>query len=139
MGSFKINGDVFSLADYSKMDEFFNQKPRAIGMELIGNTDHPFDSDLVEIDDELRFLKIYPKSHKTLPKKYKSMHGVFILNEKILRYIPPQTYYEIDHNLLPDILAKGEKFYGYESNDYLKDIGTMERYEKVREYYKSIC
>lgn len=134
---FVIYGDIFSLVDYSKMNEFFNQKTEAIGMELIGDTDHPFDSDLVEVDDKLRFLKIYPKPHKVLPKKYKSMRGIYIFNEKILKYIPSSAYYEIDHNLLPDILSKGEKFYGYESDDYLKDIGTLERYQKVQEYLEN--
>jgi len=35
-------------------------------------------------------------------------------------------------------LAKGEKFYGYETNDYLKDIGTLERYRRVQEDYISL-
>ena len=135
---FVIYGDVFSLVNYSKMNEAFNKKPNIIGMELIGDTDHPFDSDLVEVDDELRFLKIYPKPHKELPKRYKSMRGVFVLNEKILKYIPPKMYYEMDHNLLPDILSKDEKFYGYETADYLQDIGTPERYQKAREYLQTI-
>lgn len=135
---FVIYGDIFSLVDYSKMNEFFNQKPGAIGMELIGDTDHPLDSDLVEINDGLRFLKIYPKPHKELPKKYKSMRGIYIFNEKILKYIPIQKYYEIDHNLLPEVLERGENIYGYETTDYLKDIGTLERYQKVQKYLQII-
>ncbi len=135
---FVIYGDIFSLVDYSKMNEFFNQKPGAIGMELVGDTDHPLDSDLVGVNDELRFLKIYPKPHKELPKKYKSMRGVYIFNEKILKYIPKNRYYEIDHNLLPNILEKNEKFYGYETKDFLKDIGIMERYREVENYLSKL-
>ncbi len=135
---FVIYGDVFSLVDYSKMASAFYKKENPIGMELVGDTDHPHDSDLVEVDDGLRFLKIYPKPHKEIPAKYKSMRGVYILNEKILKYIPKNRYYEIDHNLLPDILEKGEKFYGYECADYLKDIGTPERYKMIEEYLNTV-
>ncbi len=131
---FVIYGDVFSLVDYSKMTDAFYEKENPIGMELVGDTDHPHDSDLAEVDSNLRFLKIYPKPHKELPPKYKSMRGVYIFNERILKYIPENKYYEIDHNLLPDVLEKGEKFYGYESGDYLKDIGTIERYNAVQKY-----
>jgi len=148
---FLIYGDIFSLVDYSKMAEAFYRKEVAIGMELVGNTNHPRDSDLAEVDDNLRFLKIHPKPHKELPAcfalrsmaggppKYKSMRGVYIFNERILEYIPENRYYEIDHNLLPNILEKNEKFYGYETKDYLKDIGTIDRYEEVQKYYKSLC
>lgn len=62
------------------------------------------------------------------------MRTTFIFNERILKYIPENKYYEIDHNLLPDILEKGEKFYGYETDDFLKDIGTPERYAAVQKY-----
>jgi len=131
---FVIYGDIFSLVNYSKMKDFINKKGGIIGMELIGNSDHPFDSDLVEVDENLKFLRIYPKPHRELPKIYKAMKGVYIFNRKILDYIPAQTYYEIDHQLLPKILEKEESFYGYECDDYLKDVGTPERYKEVVDY-----
>ncbi len=133
---FAIYGDIYSEVDYGKMADAFAGHAGAIGMELVGNTDHPEDSDLVEVDNDLRFLKIHPKPHEALPKNYKSMRGIFILNEKILKYIPEKTYYEIDHDLLPDALAKEEKFYGYECGDYLKDVGTPERYVEVENISK---
>lgn len=135
---FVIYGDIFSLVDYTKMAEAFTKNGDAIGMELVGDSDHPKDSDLAEVDDNLKFLKIYPKPHKELPKIYKAMRGVYIFNGRILQNIPAKRYYEIDHNLLPDVLAKGEKFYGYECADYLKDIGTPERYSAVNEYLKNL-
>lgn len=131
---FVIYGDVFSLMDYATMAERFSEKEDAIGMELVGATDHPYDSDLVQLDDELRFLKIHPKPHKTLPPNYKSMRGVFIFTNRILQYIPPMQYYEIDHQLLPDVLRRGETFYGYECNDFVKDIGTPDRYKAVNRW-----
>jgi mannose-1-phosphate guanylyltransferase len=132
---FLIYGDVFSQVDYQAMaDAYYKTPANRIGMELIGQTDHPYDSDLAEVDTNLKFLKVHRKPHKELPPSYVSMRGVYIFNEKVLAYIPAKTYYEIDHNLLPDAISKGEVFYGYQCSDFLKDVGTMERYKFVEDY-----
>ncbi len=132
---FVVYGDVFSLLDYTKMAEsFLNNKDNPIGMTIVGFNDHPHDSDLVQVDKNLKFIKVYPKPNKELPENWRAMRTTFVFNERILKYIPENKYYEIDHQLLPDILSKGEKFYGYETTDYLKDIGTPERYADVQKY-----
>ncbi len=132
---FVIYGDVFSLLDYSKMAEaFYAKKDNPIGMTIVGFNDHPHDSDLAQVDENLKFIKVYPKPNKELPPNWRAMRTTFIFNERILKYIPANKYYEIDHQLLPDILPKGEIFYGYETDDFLKDIGTPERYAEVQKY-----
>lgn len=133
---FVIYGDVFSLVDYKKMEEAYYERPGIIGMEIVGETDHPHDSDLVELDDSLKFLKIYTKPHKELPKKFKSMRTTFIFNERILKYIPKNTHNSIDHELLPEVMGKGEEVYGYECREYMKDIGTPNRYKQVEDYLR---
>ena len=133
-----IYGDVLSFVDYGKFKHFFDSKIGAIGAEIVGDTDHPFDSDLAEVDDDLRFKKVHTKPHQKIPEKYKSMKAIFILKRKILDFIPQGKYYEIDHQLLPDVLSRGFGFYGYETKDYLKDIGTMERYKMAQEDYVRI-
>jgi NDP-sugar pyrophosphorylase family protein len=135
---FVVYGDVLNFIDYGKFREYFDKKLDAIGVEIIGGTNHPHDSDLVEVDKNLLFCRIYRKPNKELPKSYKAMKAVFLFKKEILDYIPRNSYYEIDHQLLPDILSRGLNFYGYESEDYLKDIGTIERYQEAREDYLKI-
>ncbi|HEV8376937.1 MAG TPA: nucleotidyltransferase family protein, partial [Candidatus Polarisedimenticolia bacterium] len=43
---FVIYGDVFSLLDYSRMARSFFEKEGSAGVELVGPTSHPEDSDL---------------------------------------------------------------------------------------------
>lgn len=136
---FVIYGDVYNEIDYAKMEAAFAAHKGIIAMTTVGENDHPWDSDLVEVADDGRFLKIHPKPHKELPEKYKAMRAaVFIFNEKIFPYIPEKTYYEIDRELLPAVMAKGEVVYGYEPSkeEFIKDIGTPERYRAVEEYLK---
>ena len=137
---FVVYGDMFSLVDYSKMRAAFQEKPAdALGMMIVGENDHPQDSDLAEVDTDLRLLKIHSKPHTELPKKWRSLDAVYVFNRKVLQYVPAGMYYEIDHQLLPDIVHRGEKFYGYETGDYLLDIGTMERYKQVEEYVRRLA
>jgi len=135
---FLIYGDVFSLLDYDKFGKGFLEKKDTIAMVVIGDTDHPWDSDLVEVDNNLRFLKIYKKPHDTIPKKYKAMRAVYCFDKKIADYIPGGEHYKIDHQLLPDIVGRGLAVYGYETTDYLKDIGTPERYQKCNEDFEKL-
>ena len=135
---FVIYGDVFSRLDYQGMAESFRRHPGAAGMGLIGTTDHPHDSDLAEVDEDLRFLKIHPKPHDSLPPRYHSMKGIFIFRREILADIPAGGYYDIDHQLLPRLLEKGREVYGHVSGDYTRDIGTLERRLEVEAYCRTL-
>ncbi len=135
---FVIYGDIFSLMDYARYYEYWKTKPDAIGMQRIGETANPRDKDLVEVDSELRFVKIYAKPHKELPLNYKGMRGIFILKKRILQYVPENIYYEIGSQLLPDVIVRGEKFYGYECDDYSKGIDTLGSYKDAEEYCAQI-
>lgn len=131
---FVIYGDVYSELDYRNMGEAFLERQDAYGLGLIGNTDHPHDSDLVEMDEKMRFMRIYPKPHSSFPPRYKAMRGMFVFKKEALGSIPSDTYDEIDHGLLPRLLEDGKSIYGYESDAFVKDIGTVERYRFVEEY-----
>lgn len=131
-------GDVLSFADYGGLYKNFLEKSEAIGIETIGETSHPHDSDLAEVDDNFKFIKIYRKPHEKIPEKYKSMRGLYVFKKQIADHIPENVYYEIDHQLLPDILSKRISFYGHETGGYIKDIGTPERYQKAQEDFEKL-
>jgi len=133
---FMIYGDMFSRLDYAKMAEAFNSRPGHIGMLLIGPSSHPHDSDLVLVDEQLNFKKLFLKPHDEVSETNMTFLAAYVFNERIMQYIPANQYYEVDHQLIPDILAKGEKFSGYISDDYILDVGTPERYVEVEEYLK---
>jgi NDP-sugar pyrophosphorylase family protein len=135
---FVIYGDIFSLLDYRRMARSFFERKGAAGMELVGPTSHPEDSDLAEVDEEMRFVRIHRKPHASLPARYQAMRGIFILSREVLAEIPEGIYYEIDHHLLPRLLEMGKPFYGHPSEDYTRDMGTWERYREVEAVYASL-
>ncbi len=150
---FLIYGDTFSLVDYSKMREAWEQLPKgAIGMQRMAKTENYADADVAELDSSTlvrqaqnkslttgvtgKFIKIHPKPHtEQYPNAYR-MRGVFILKKKILSLVPPNIPYEIGKNLLPNIVSRGEVFYSYECDDYSKGIDTLEKWKDVEEYLR---
>ncbi len=130
-----VYGDVFNKVDYRKLIEYYRSKQPCLGVHVVAKTEHSFDSDLAALDGAMRFQAIYQKPHAQLPAgDFYDMQGIYVFNKKILDSIPEGRYYEIDHQLLPDILKRSEPYYGYpvQVNDYVHDIGTPDRYDKVK-------
>jgi NDP-sugar pyrophosphorylase family protein len=136
--AFYVNwGDTFSLVNYTKTSEFFFSHPDAIGIVRVGRIGYRLDVDLLELDEVGRIIKIHIKPHERPIENPYSLRGSMIFKKRILSYIPPKgTYYEIGKELLPDIITKGEKFYGYECEEYSKGIDTIEKWKEVEQYLK---
>lgn len=133
-----IYGDVFSMLDYTKMAEAYRTKEHPIGMQLMKRTEHYDDADVAELDDRGRFVKIHTKPHaEKHPNAYR-MRGVFILDKRILAYLPADAACDLGKQLLPAAVASGENVYAYECDDYSKGIDTMEKLEEVAAYARSI-
>ena len=132
-----IYGDTFSLMDYSKMSEAYVQKNNPIGMQRMKRTDYYVDADVAELDANGRLVSVHAKPHTGKYQNAYRMRGSFILDKKILSYIPEDTTFDLGKQLLPEVIAAGENFYAYECNDYSKGIDTIEKLEEVESYLRT--
>ncbi len=131
-----IYGDTFSLMDYSKMAAAYATKKDPIGMQRMKKTDDYADADVAELDENGRFIKIHAKPHsEKYPNAYR-MRGSFILDKKILGYIPDDSAFDLGKQLMPKVVAGGENFYAYECDDYSKGIDTVEKWKEVEDHLK---
>lgn len=133
-----LNGDVLTDLDFAKMAKFHHQKG-GLGTFLVHKTDHPYDSDLVEFDDNFLVKKFFrPKPGDKFTAISKT--GTHIFEPQVFKYIPQNKKYSLEKELIPTLLLKGEKLYAYYSEEYSHDMGTRERLRKVREdFKKGIC
>ena len=127
-----FNADIVMDFDILKMIDFHNRKDSAATIFLHPN-DHPYDSDLIEINDCGYVSSIYPKPHSD-DRWYQNlvMAGVYIFKKSVLLYIKKNEKADIGKDLIPALLKSGEMISGYISSEYIKDMGTLERYEKVK-------
>lgn len=94
--------------------------------------DHPYDSDIVDLDKDGKILHFYNKPHEEgFISRNIVNAALFIFSPKILEEIETGVKSHIEKNILPRCLDKGLRLYGYVSAEYIKDMGTPDRYYAV--------
>ena len=126
-------GDIVMDFDISSFAAFDWNNPLTMGTILVHPNDHPYDSDLVEIDADKYVSSFLPKPHDE-KEVYRNLvnAAVYILSPRIMEYIEDGTFSDFGKDVFPKLLEKAEKLRAYESPEYIKDMGTKERLEEVR-------
>lgn len=125
-----LYGDILTRVDIEEFLEF-HRKKNAQASLLVHKTDHPEDSDLVELDNDNKICRIYTSPHpQPILHTNLSSAAIYILEPEVLQYLP-EGFSDFMEYLFPFILERGANLYGYISDEYSKDIGTPERYGKA--------
>ncbi len=126
-----FNGDILTNLNVSEIIAYHlkNQATATIVLETVEN---PTTYGLVEIDENSRVLSFMekPKAEKTLQFAGQRVNaGIYVLELKVLDFIPAGESYSFEYGLFPDLLRRGEKFQAFVQKDtYWLDIGTPQRY-----------
>jgi len=128
---FVFYGDTVMDIALDKMYEYHLKKNSDATLFLHPN-DHPYDSDLVNLNEENYITDFYSKPH---PDNFVYRNlvnaALYILSPKVLNYIPQGLKSDFGKHIFPACLKGGLELYGYVSPEYIKDMGTPDRYEKV--------
>jgi histidinol-phosphate phosphatase family protein len=123
-----IFGDILVHMDLGALLAF-HRESGACATAVVHPNDHPHDSDLVEIDARRRIVAIHRKPHRPdLLVRNRTIAGVFVLEPELLRRIPRERPADLVHDVLIEAVGEGLPVAAYETPEYLKDIGTPERY-----------
>jgi D,D-heptose 1,7-bisphosphate phosphatase len=124
-------GDTVMDIDMPRMLDFHRQKQGDATLFLHPN-DHPYDSDLVDIDENQKVTAFYSKPHD-ISLYYRNLvnAALYILSPKMLDYIPKGKKNDFGKNIFPTGLVENAVIYGYVSPEYVKDMGTPERYNNI--------
>jgi len=103
----------------------------AYATAVVHPNDHPHDSDLVRLDATGRIEALHRKPHSPgLSTRNLVTAGVFVLDPAFVAALPPAKL-DLVHDALAAAIARGERAFGHETVEYLKDMGTPERYARV--------
>lgn len=105
----------------------------AAGTLFLHPNDHPQDSDLVKIDADASVLDILPYPH---PEDCNARNlvnaALYVLNRAGLEDVTPtEGKADIAKHMFPKMLKLSRRLYGYVSPEYIKDMGTPDRLDKV--------
>lgn len=110
----------------------FHQNNHSDATLFLHPNDHPYDSDLVKIDSHNQISGFYSKPHpENLVCRNLVNAALYILSPRVLNYIPQGCKSDFGKHIFPKLLAEELQLFGYISPEYIKDMGTPERYEKV--------
>lgn len=131
-------GDVAMDFDLSAFVDFDSRHPDSLGTLIAHPNNHPHDSDLIEIDADSRIRAFHAKPHpEGAWRKNLSNAAVYCLSPKILDYIGDAAREDWAHDVFPRVLAGGKPLYAYQTAEYIKDMGTPERYAAVNRDWRN--
>ena len=130
-----LYGDVMVSMDIRRMVEF-HLRTRAWATLAVHPNDHPHDSDLLSMDPIGRIDAFYPKprpANRYLPNLVNA--GVYVLSPALIERLP-EGYCDFGRHVFP-LFVSSARLYGYKTAEYLKDMGSPERYDHVRGDFNS--
>ena len=124
-------GDTIMDLNLKSFIEFDTLSKDSIGSIMVHPNDHPYDSDLLEIDKNNKVIEFHSKPHEGNIYYANLVNAaLYIFSPKIFQYIEKGRVLDFGKDIFPKII-KTENLYAYKTTEYLKDMGTPDRLKKV--------
>jgi D-glycero-D-manno-heptose 1,7-bisphosphate phosphatase len=129
---FLINGDIIFDVNLKRIIEFHTDKD-ALATLVTHPNSHPYDSAVLETDASDRIIGWRNKEDDRPYYRNLVNSGIHVLTKKLLSHISAgveKQSIDLDREILQPLLATG-RIYSYKTPEYIKDIGTPERFCQV--------
>lgn len=125
-----LNADSIFDVDFSRFVTYHKEKGGLVTLFTHPNS-HPYDSGLIVTDENNAVQKWLAKEDER-PWYYRNRvnAGLHILSPKVLEQTIDTPMIDLDRQLLKPLAGTG-KMFAYNSPEYVKDMGTPDRYEAV--------
>ena len=133
-----LNADSLFNIDFNRFVRYHKEKGGLVTLFTHPNS-HPYDSGLLFCDDNKSVMKWLSKEDSR-PDWYKNRvnAGLHVINKKVLDAIIDTPKIDLDRQLLKPLAGSGQMF-AYDSPEYVKDMGTPDRYYAVcRDFEKGL-
>lgn len=132
-------GDTMLAVDLGRFHSYHAQLPEAAATLFVHPNDHPQDSDLVEVDEDGRIAGFHPYPHD--PSRYYpnlvNAALYWIRKPALEPWRETAGMLDFAKDLFPAMLLRGATLRGYESPEYIKDLGTPARLDRVCADFRS--
>ena len=131
-----LNADSVFNIDFNRFVAF-HKEHGGLATLFTHPNDHPYDSGLIMADENKSVQKWLAKEDDR-PRYYKNCvnAGLHIISPKLLENYIDLPKIDLDRHLLKPLAGTG-KMFCYDSPEYVKDMGTPERFEAVSRDFES--
>jgi len=125
-----LNGDIIFDIDFSRMINFHREKKAYVTLAVHPNS-HPFDSAVLFTNSDNQVTRWLNKEDERTYYKNQVNAGIHILSTEFLKKCPQsKDKVDLDRDMLKPSISGG-KIFAYSTPEYIKDMGTPERYAQV--------
>ena len=125
-----LNGDIIFDIDFSRMINFHREKKAHVTLAVHPNS-HPFDSAVIFTNSDNQVTGWLNKEDERTYYKNQVNAGIHILSAEFLKNCPQsKEKVDLDRDMLKPSISGG-RIFAYSSPEYIKDMGTPERYAQV--------
>ena len=131
-----LNGDVMFDIDFNRFVRHHQESGARVTLFTHPNN-HPYDSGLI-ITDEDGCVQQWLTKEDPRPQYYRNRvnAGLHVISPEVLACRPDTPKVDLDRQILKPLAGTGCMF-AYDSPEYVKDMGTPERYESVCRAFES--
>lgn len=133
-----ISGDCLTNIDLKKMYKKHIETDALITMAVFEVPKEKVSHFGVVVQNEDGSVKYFQEKPPVEEAKSNLINtGIYILKREIFNYIPADTFYDWAKDVFPRIMNEGTSIHTYKMHGFWHDIGTLEEYNKVCEYFDS--
>lgn len=124
-------GDIVMDVDLDRLMAF-HASHGPLATLVVHPNNHPHDSDLLAMNASGRITAFYPK-----PRPSDAYHrnlvnaALYVMSPRLLWAIPPGQFADLGRDIFPALVGDGQAVFGYNTPEYLADVGTPERFGQV--------
>ena len=116
------NGDTLTSVDIATQIREHFESGAAV-TDSLSEVDDPSQAGVVRIDGDGRILEFQDKPKREEACSNLVNSGVYVVDKKVLEYIPKDTFYDFSKDLFPLLIEKGERLQGHMAKGVWVDIG----------------
>ncbi len=126
-------GDTMLEVDLTRFHDYHRQIDNISATLFLHPNDHPMDSDLVEMDNDgiISAFHAYPHDPSRFYPNLVNAALYWVQKEALTPWRENTGTLDFGKDLFPAMLERGLKLRGFNSPEYIKDIGTPARLDRV--------
>ena len=127
-----VSGDLVFDIDLERFCNF-HQKQNSQCTLTVHSNFHPMDADLISFDEiSKKINKLLIRPHSLDSNYLNNVNAaISILNAPLLSYINKNFPQNFERDFIPILLKNKINMYAYKSIEYIRDMGTPERFKKI--------
>jgi mannose-1-phosphate guanylyltransferase/phosphomannomutase len=125
-----MSGDIITDIDLTSLILFHRQR-RALTTLALKQVPNPRQYGLVATDRSGRICRYVEKPTDSEARAGVVNTGIYVLETKMLEMLEPGIAYDFSYDLFPRLVSQHARLYGWISDSYWCDIGTLQSYMKA--------